>query len=103
MRFDWRRLLPQFWLQNERTDYEWDALLNELMDKHEVTRTDAFTVQIGPVEVWVSNWPYQYGYAYRPHHRGLPTVGTRIRLKNLAPAREEDLAIVKLRELVHGR
>lgn len=80
---DWQRLWPKYWLQNAPTNYEWDSILNDLLDKHTPEKRN-LTVFIGGIEVWVGNWPYAYG---SPYHRGvkdvLPTVETRKRLRAL--------------------
>lgn len=82
---DWMRLRPMHWLQNSPTDWEWDAILNDLLDKHDPIR-GYMTVTIGKVEVWVSNWPYAYG---SPYGSGLldvlPSVATRKRLRSMVP------------------
>lgn len=84
MRFDWQRLWPKYWLQNAPTNYEWDAILNDLMDKHEIQRGYC-AVKLGKVEVWASNWPYAYGSPYLAGRVKdvLPTVATRKRLRAL--------------------
>ena len=80
---DWQRLFsPRFWLQNDPTDWEWDAALNRLMDKYPVTLAGACTVYLGGVEVWVGNYPYAYGNPYSPQKDVLPSVATRKRLKS---------------------
>lgn len=79
-RFDWLRLLPQFWLQNYRTDWEWDAVLNTLLDRHDPVWVYK-TVRLGNVEVWASNYPYAFGTCYEPKIDRLPSVRTRKRLK----------------------
>lgn len=86
---DWQRLWPRYWLQNQRTDWEWDAILNRLLDEYPVTFAtyeSELTAKVGPVEVWTGNFPYAYGSAYRPNAGdGLPSVATRKRLKGLVP------------------
>lgn len=97
MRIDWERLKPRYWMQNEPTSWEWDAILNYLMDTYE-PEPGYLTVKLGPVEVWVSNWPYSYGNAYRPHEvKVLPSVATRKRLKNLVSVADP---LVKVKHLL---
>lgn len=79
-KIDWLRLLPGFWLQNEPTDWEWDATLNRLLDKHE-PKEGYLTASIGGVEVWTGNYPYSYGSCHDPKLRFLPSVATRKRLR----------------------
>lgn len=89
-RFDWRRLVaPRFWLQNYPTDWEWDATLNRLLDTHD-PKPGYMTVSLGGVDVWVSNWPYSYGYPYTPRMDGLPSVATRKRLRAAIRRRERE-------------
>lgn len=83
MRFDWMRLWPKYWLQNSPTNYEWDAILNDLLDKHD-PKPSYLTVSLGNVEVWVGNWPYAYGAPYANGVKDvLPTVATRKRLRDI--------------------
>lgn len=80
-KIDWMRLWPMYWLQNDRTDWELDAILNDLLDKHDPVEK-YLTVMLGKVEVWVGNWPYSYGSPYGPGVKEvLPSVATRKRLK----------------------
>lgn len=79
--FDWCRLLPRYWLQNEETSREWDAILNALLDAYEPENVTAHTCRLGGVEIWIQNWPYQYGYQREPASRALPMVRTRKRLR----------------------
>lgn len=84
MTFDWNRLLPQFWLQNYPTDWEWDATLNRLLDEHPAIKPAGnYTVLVGGVEVWAANYPYAYGRPYTPKMDALPSVATRKRLHSL--------------------
>ena len=79
--FDWYRLLPWYWIQNDRTDREWDAVLNDLLDRYTLSES-LYCAHLGPVTVWASNWPYAYGTAYHPVElHGLPMVRTRKRLR----------------------
>lgn len=97
MKFDWQRLWPKYWLQHGPTNYEWDAILNQLLDKHE-PKVSHLTVYLGKVEVWIGNWPYAYG---APYHNGLremvPTVATRKRLKSIIG---DDDNLAEIRELL---
>jgi hypothetical protein len=87
-RIDWMRLWPMYWLQNERTDWEWDAILNDLLDKHE-PMGESLTVKVGKVEVWVGNWPYAYGSPYGMNVKDvLPSVRTRKRLRDSLPNKD---------------
>lgn len=78
-RFDWQRLLPRYWYQNNPTDWIWDAVLNRALDHFE-PRLGCFTCKIGPLNVWIGNWPYAYGYNHG-RSEGLPSVATRKRLR----------------------
>jgi hypothetical protein len=79
VRFDWRRFLPRYWSQNDRTDYEWDGLLNDLLDIEQPLKISDHYCKIGDFKIWISNWPYAYGNLEGSDC--LPSVSTRIRLK----------------------
>ena len=80
VRIDWYRLLPQYRHQDSTTDWEWDKLLNEILDDVKFIKLDVYTSKLDGVEIWTSNWPYAYGALYG-HSSGLPSVKTRKRLK----------------------
>lgn len=93
MKFDWQRLLTGPWIQNAKTDWCWDELLNKALDQHGVERNSSHTAKVGLLTVWVSNWPYAYGSAYRPHERDfLPSIATRRRLR--AMLHQQDMALL---------
>lgn len=83
--WDWRRLIPRYWIQNEPTDRHWDALLNKLLDTQAIELAGPYTVKVGAARVWIENWPYSYGRTHGcelPYAGCLPTVRTRQRLRN---------------------
>lgn len=83
--FDWGRLDPRFWLQNSKTNNEWDAILNDLMDEH-TPIIETGGARFGNILVWTNNWPYAYG---TPSPVGsnypdyMPRVATRKRLRRI--------------------
>ena len=56
-----RVVRPKYWIQNEPTDYEWDAILRDLMKKRELVVESEYHVFFGGVRVWVANFPYSFG------------------------------------------
>ena len=80
---DWYRFLPRYWSQNKPTCRQWDAILNKALDEFGVTDVDRHHCRVGPLQVWIANWPYSYGTAYGADcpYTGLPTVATRKRLR----------------------
>lgn len=96
--FDWLRLLPLFWVQNDPTNRAWDWTLNQALDKFGVRQVSQCVVQVGPFEVWVENWPYAFGYNTRCR-RGLPLAKTRRRLQKMLKRPSEWDAADQLRLL----
>ncbi len=102
MKIDWYRLLPQYQYQQSPTDWEWDALLNDILNNAKQVKLSTHTAEIDGVTIWTSNWPYAYGAFY--HHgnsEGLPSIKTRHRLRALVEAgRKKQLqeTIEKLRK-----
>lgn len=80
---DWRRLQPKYWHQNYPTDRAWDAILNRLLDEHIPVSLGQHYCQVGPVKVWVENWPYAYARPEHPplNNSAVPMVRTRLRLR----------------------
>lgn len=83
MSIDFGRFLPNFWLQNYPTNDHWDRILNDLLDMHDLKRVGSCTVKIGPIVVWIANYPYAFGSPRVPMQLCLPRVRTRRRLKKL--------------------
>lgn len=81
--FLYRLIRPNFWIQNYRTDYLYDDLLNGVLGKSEIEIVDKFTVKIDGIEIWVSNYPYAYGHLYHQGDRVLPRPRTRVRLQKM--------------------
>lgn len=87
MKFEWKRLLPKYWYQQGATNWEWDAILNDILDNADEVKVSSYTTKIDGVEIWTSNWPYAYGSFYRYGiENGLPSIKTRHRLRKLVEA-----------------
>lgn len=100
MKIDWYRLIPKYWLQNYPTSWEWDALLNDILDTAEVVIPGYHTTTIDGVEIWTENWPYAYGAPYITRlgmSHFLPSVKTRIRLKKFLESKQVDGGIESVR------
>jgi len=76
---------PGFWVSNYPTSDEWDTKLNEMLDNPKFEDGGPYTVKLNGNLVWVSNYPYAYGFLYKPlgrrTERLLPSRKTRIRLR----------------------
>lgn len=71
----------RFWLQNQETDWEWDAELIRILDEGpEVKVVSSAVVKLAGREIWVSNYPYAYGNEDRVNYL-LPSPLTRRRLR----------------------
>lgn len=86
-KFEWKRLLPKYWYQQGPTDWEWDAILNDILDNAKQVKLCTYSAEIDGVPIWTSNWPYAYGYFYhRGSTEGVPSIKTRHRLRDLIEA-----------------
>ena len=101
MKIDWYRLLPWYWFQSYPTSWEWDALLNEILDKRTNVTVSNYTTTIDGVEIWTANYPYAYG-SPRNTKKFLPSVKTRKRLKKfverlkkLVESTERDISYIR--------
>lgn len=81
MSIDFYRLLPSFWIQTRKTFDPWDKALNKALDTFEVTEVGPHTARVGPFEVWISNYPYAFGYNRSDALELIPRCRTRIRLR----------------------
>jgi hypothetical protein len=86
---DFIRLLPAFWFQNRKTSFAWDKALNRALDLG-VSYVGAHTATVGPFEVWVSNYPYAFGYNTADALESVPRCSTRIRLRKAIEQWQED-------------
>lgn len=77
---DLLRLLPPFWSQLRPTSPAWDQALNRALDLG-VTFVGPHDAQVGPFTVWISNYPYGFGYNRGDALESMPRVRTRIRLR----------------------
>lgn len=57
---------PTYWLMNYPYNKEVDKIINELLDKYEMTDLDSnrATVKLGNATIWVENRPYASGRLY---------------------------------------
>ena len=99
---EWRRLLPKYWVQLEKTDWAWDKKLNELLDSNPTITLGYLTVFLNNAEIWVGNYPYSYGQLYTPARgskaTGVPSIKTRNRIKDIVDRLEEKERIRLLNE-----
>lgn len=57
---------PSCWQRNYKTDLIWDMKLNQLLDQHEFTEIGEYTARLGPIVVWIENYPYASFSPYSP-------------------------------------
>jgi hypothetical protein len=63
---------PEYWLMNHEYNKEVDKIINDLLDKHELTfktvpyvlYTTKLICMLGDAEIWVGNIPYGFGTLY---------------------------------------
>lgn len=74
---------PQFWVSNYPVNDTWDRILNELIDHHSTVEIQGeYTLSLDGVVVWISNYPYAFGYNYKRPGQ-LPRRRTREKLMDL--------------------
>ena len=78
---DWYRLLPAYWYQKGRTFGPWDQALSEALSVYGVSEVGAHTCKVGRFTVWISNYPYNFGYRDGDPLELLPSVQTRRKLR----------------------
>lgn len=98
MKIDWRRLIPSYIYQSYPTNWEWDEALNALMDKYPIQMESEYRAIFGKTEVWIANYPYAFGSLYGPNKTYLPSVKTRMRLRNLIQKQKKDAVESQYRE-----
>ena len=80
---DWQRFIPGYWYQNGPTCLTWDAVVNKALDQFGIQSVETHTCRVGPLTVWIENWPYAYGKSYGSGYpnTGLPKVATRKKIR----------------------
>ena len=49
---------PRYWGMNYSYDKSWDTKLNKLLDEHTFTIIGQHTAKLGPIDLWICNYPY---------------------------------------------
>lgn len=75
------RLLPKFWLRGRPTSKAWDEVLNYALDHQGVLNVTRHEAIVGPFAVWISNYPFAFGYNRDDALEMLPRVRTQMRLR----------------------
>jgi hypothetical protein len=78
---DLQRLIPGYWTQTRRTFRPWDLALAEALSVYGVSDVSEHDCKVGRYTVWISNYPYAFGYNRGDALELLPTVATRRRLR----------------------
>jgi len=88
----WIRLLsnPNCWIRNGLTNRKWDRKLSKELDNPTFIRVDKWTVKLNGVEIWVRNYPYEYGYDYIGKNKGLPSRATVFRFMDALKQSEKE-------------
>ena len=97
MSYDFYKLLPKYWYQNNPTDWEYDRVLNELLDtKPTITELTEYTITFNnAIKIWIGNFPNAYGDLYYSsnvgEHGGLPSVSTILRLQKICNVKKLEM------------
>jgi len=70
---------PKYWYMQYPYSKEWDDSLTALMDTHKFVYRSVHTCQLGPVVVWIANYPYAAFVAYKPEMDVRPSRMTIVR------------------------
>jgi len=78
---------PQYWTPTLRkVSAEYDKDINEAITAFGINRIGEYTARVGDIEIWISNYPYSYGYVFAPTNlepEFLPKAITRERIRKL--------------------
>lgn len=90
MKIDWYRLIPRYWFQSYPTCWEWDEVLNRLLDKHPVQIQNHMVAEVGEIRVSIYDYPKSFGYLFSLGSCHLPSVKTRKRLHKIVEKQRVD-------------
>lgn len=100
-----RVMMPDFWVMIHSYNSRWDKLLNEAIDKGDISLKGEYICVVGGLKVWISGFPHSYGtpYTLKLYNVPRPARRTVLRLKrlleNCTGTPEDDIinaAIVKI-------
>jgi hypothetical protein len=60
---------PDYWFMNKKYNEEVDKIINDLLDKYELTIStksyeNSYVCMLGNAKIWVGNIPYAFGTLY---------------------------------------
>lgn len=84
--FFFRMVMPHFWIQNHRTDLDFDRWLLAALDRYGVGNIEDYTVEVNGHTIWTSNYPHASGRSYRGHNSGMCMPLTRVKLNRMRKA-----------------
>lgn len=59
--------MPSFWIRIGRYSKYWDEIIRSLIDSKQEIDKESYnihSIKIGEWKIWVSNYPYAFGYLY---------------------------------------
>ena len=93
IKYWWYLLHPaHYFCRLGKTCKYWDkALLRMLHEPKSLRRVSSYTIELNGVKIWVSNYPYSYGYEHADGHGRLPSRKTVVLLKLLVEALDDKI------------
>lgn len=73
---------PGCWIRNRLTNKEWDRKVLDLLEKGQFSEVGQYTVKLGGEQIWVKNYPYEFGYNAYTTGTGMPSRSTVFKLKD---------------------
>jgi hypothetical protein len=68
------------------SDEYWDRELNQLLDDYKLKDIDTHTAVLNGVQVWIANYPYDYGtsgFSGRPSRRTIYRLRKRVKIDSM--------------------
>ena len=66
-------ITPGCWIRNNLTNRRYSKIMEAQLEKHQPARISPHRATLNGVEVWVSNYPYDYGSDETGRMKGLPS------------------------------
>lgn len=94
-----RSLTPPYWIRNHSTNKALDKWILAALKSPRFRKISERRVVLNGVELWVSNYPYAYGYMPDFEGFGMPSRRTTIKLKKAVEEHIIESGMDKINEL----
>lgn len=64
---------PSCWIRNRLTNWQWDREIRQQLKNPKFTNIGRCTCNLGSLDIWIENYPYEYGCDNTGIIKGMPS------------------------------